>query len=210
MPKTPKLVDPPMLGINSAPLPMPPEMFTIIGEIVVLWSRVETSIEADTSIMMQYPNIRRLATTAPHGFAKKLELWRRCVRTLYPTVTLYQNHASAFAAAAKKVAKVRNHLIHGSWDLNPKEDGSFRVQSMRALYRIERLQELSFSVEFVTALLDDIRTLDSLITGFIATKMWHAHLGLLQTHREPSPNEQAAQARRSPAKQKQRTASSRK
>lgn len=189
---------------------MPPEMFTIIGEIVGLWSRVETSIETDTSIMMQYPNIRQLATIAPHGFIKKLELWRRCVRTLYPTVALYQNHASAFAAAAKKVAKVRNHLIHGSWDLNPKEDGSFRVQSMRALYRVERLQELSFSVEFVTALLEDIRTLDSLITGFIATKMWHAHLGLLQTHREPSPNDPAPQAPPNPAKRKHRTQSSRK
>jgi hypothetical protein len=187
MTKTPKLVQPPMMGIKSDALPMPPEMFTVIGEIVVLWSRVETALESDTSIMMQYPVVRRLASEAPRGFKKKLELWRRAVRALYPSVTMYQEHASAFVEAARKVSKLRNHLIHGMWSLQPAETGGYPVTLMRALDRVEQMDTIEFSMGLVTALLEDIRTLDNHIATFIVSKMWHAHLGLLRADASPSP-----------------------
>lgn len=59
-----------MFTLTSNPLPMPPEMFSMLGEIIILWCRVEASIQMDTSTMMQWPIVRGLASEAPYSFKK--------------------------------------------------------------------------------------------------------------------------------------------
>ena len=71
-----------MVGVRSSPLPMSPDLFALLGQVVVQWSRVETNIVYDTSVMMRYPIVQKLTSEAPCAFNKKLELWRRSVRTV--------------------------------------------------------------------------------------------------------------------------------
>jgi len=170
----------PFLGVTSDPLPMPPEMFAALGEIIVLWSRIESSIDADISTMMQFPVVRKLAKKAPRTFTQKLDLWRRCVRTLYPKIDAYQSYADSFDEAARKVAKVRNHVIHGSWGLQADESGGFMVTNIVALQHVERSDVIVVSIGFLHVLLNDMRTLDNHIISFICSKMWHAHQGWLK------------------------------
>lgn len=176
----------PFLGLTSDPLPMPPEMFTMIGEIVVLWSRIESSIDSDISSMMQFAVVQKLAKKAPRTFTQRIELWRRSVRTLYPKIEAYQRNADAFETAVRQVAKLRNHLIHGSWALQPDDDDSFLVLNMVALRTVEQSDVIQVSIPFLQALLDDMRKLDNHIMSFICSKMWHAHQGWLKTDSEPA------------------------
>ena len=79
----------------------------------------------------------------------------------HPKILEYQDFADDFVKAVEKVAKVRNHIIHGSWSLG------------------------------VNALLDDVKMLDGRIMSFVVTKMWHAHAGLLQAQPASPPHHQA-------------------
>ncbi len=181
---------PPMFTIRSAPLPMSPELFAALGNLVVIWSRIETGLSMDISSMMQYPNIAALATEPPRSFKTKLMLWRRCVRKLYGSIEKYQTLASHIQAALKAAAKSRNHIIHGYWGLDPKDDGSFTVTNMHMLRYAEKIESAQIDLERINGVLSEINRLDGLIHGFIASKMWHSHLGLLQLTSGQSPDHQ--------------------
>jgi hypothetical protein len=183
----------PMLGITSEPLPMPEEMFTIIGEVVVLWSRVEAHIDQDITWMAQWPIVQALFTERPRGFAQKLDLWRKATRALYPTINVYQSYADEFKRAAKIVAKVRNHVIHGSWSLEPNDDGSFVVYNIKSHVLTAQIEPLEVSLGFLRCLINDVRNLDNYITGFVVSKMLHVHQGLLKADYGPSPEHQQSQ-----------------
>jgi hypothetical protein len=170
-------------------MPMPPEMFTVLGEIVVLWSRIETSLDNDIGIMMQGPIVCEGVKEHPRAFGKKLSLWRRSVRRLYPKIDYYQDQANEFERVARIVARYRNHVIHGSWSLQPKEDGAFTVTRYehRVGGTIDGINKLEVDLGFLKALLDDMRKLDNQIMSLVVTKLMHAHLGLLKAERRPSP-----------------------
>ena len=186
----------PMFGLTSDPMPIPPEMLTMLGEIVVLWSRIESSIDQDTTDMMHWPIVAELVKKfrsdgkRPTAFSKKLVLWRRCVRTLYPKIGAYQGTASEFECAAKLVSALRNHIIHGSWSLKPTENGGFDVWSMRPIMHTAHMQKIEVTPKLLTALLNDMRNLDNFIISFIASKMFHAHIGLLKVDHGSSPEDQ--------------------
>lgn len=208
MSDTPETQNIPMLSITSEPLPMPPEMFTLIGEIVVLWSRVETSIDQDISWMTQWPVVANLIDPIagrPRAFKKRLELWRRATRALFPKIAVYQSYADEFKRAAGIVSKVRNHVIHGTWSLQPDEHGNFTVFSIRpkanAAPAAIDFEQLEIGIGFLQALVNDIRNLDNYITSFIASKALHMGKGLLKADREPSPERHT---RRSPPKRSKR------
>lgn len=170
---------------------MQPEMFTALGEILIFWSRIESALDQDLRTMRQWPIVSDLADHVPHTFHKKLELWRRSVRTLYPKVFEYQEHADEFTRGAKMVAKVRNHIIHGTWGLNPNEKGQFNVSNYRTVKGEERYDQMWVGQDLLNGLLGDVKTLDGLIMGFIVTKMWHGHLGLLKADGAPSRDHRA-------------------
>lgn len=170
---------------------MSAELFAAIGNLVVVWSRIETGLSMDISSMMQYPNIAALASEPPRSFKTKLALWRRCVRTLYGQIPKYQTLASHIQTSLKTAARARNHIIHGSWNLEPKEDGSFTVTNMHMLRFAEKMDRAQVDLARVSGLLREIERLDGIIHGFIASKMWHAHLGLLKLERAQSPDHPA-------------------
>lgn len=179
---------PPMMAIKSEPLPMSGDLFTAIGNLVVVWSRIETGLSMDISSMMRYPNIAALASEPPRSFKTKLTLWRRCVRKLYPEIQKYQTLASHIQTKLKAAARARNHIIHGSWGLEPKEDGSFTVTNIHMLRNVEKIEKAQVDLPRLKGLLTEIERLDGLIHGFIASKMWHAHLGLLKLERGQLPD----------------------
>lgn len=170
----------PMFKVDSDPLPMHSDMFKTIGEIVVFWSRIENSIESDARAMMRYPIVGKLGSAVPHPFKQRLDFWRRCVRTLYPSIETYQSYADGFIEAVEKVAKVRNHIIHGTWTIEPNEHGQYLVVNYRKVRGNEVTDTLLVSQPLLDDLLTDCRTLDAHITGFIVTKMVHAHHGILK------------------------------
>ncbi|HUE80017.1 MAG TPA: hypothetical protein VMN38_10350 [Sphingomicrobium sp.] len=180
-----------MFTVTSNPLPMQPQMFTTLGEIVVHWSRIESALDQEISTMRRYALVRKLADVVPHTFSKKLELWRRSVRALYPSINTYQQYADAFVEAVKKVAKFRNHLIHGTWSLNENEKGEFLVMNYRSVRGEERHDTLWVGQEVLDNLLADVQNLSAVITGFVVTKMIHAHEGLLRAQSASSPDHQA-------------------
>jgi hypothetical protein len=182
-----------MMVVNSEPLPMQPEMFTTLGEILVFWSRIEGAIDQDTVTMRQWPIVAQLAAVLPHTFNKKLELWRRSVRTLYRSIDEYQLFADDFMDAVQKVSKVRNHIIHGTWGLDTNERGEFIVMNYRTVKGVERYENLWVGQQLLNDLLSDVKMLDGRIMGFIVTKMWHAHAGLLEARPSPSPDHQVQQ-----------------
>jgi hypothetical protein len=175
----------PIYGVTSEPLPMQPEMFEALGQIVVLWSRIENAVVQDLHDMRKWPIAEDIAEEIPRTFDKKLELWRKSVRALYPKVVAYQGLANQFSSGAKDVAGIRNHLIHGTWALEADENEEFKVTNIRRVKGDDRIETLWVGTEKVQALLNDVLKLDSWIMGFIVTKMLHAHAGLLQVDREP-------------------------
>lgn len=179
---------PPMFAVKSDPLPMSPELFQALGNLVVIWSRIETGLSMDISSMMRYPNIAALATEPPRSFKTKLTLWRRCIRTLYSKIEKYQILASYIQTDLKAAAKARNHIIHGSWGLEPKEDGSFTVTNAQGLQFAEKIERAQVSLEIVHELLNEINRIDGMIHGFIVSRMWHAQIGLLRATPEKSPD----------------------
>lgn len=182
---------PPMFALKSEPLPMGTDLLAAIGELVVIWSRIETGLSMDISSMMQYPNIAALATEPPRSFKTKLTLWRRCVRVLYQDIEKYQALANRIQTDLKAAAKVRNHIIHGSWSLMPNDDGSFTTTNITMLRHAEKIARADVDLERIQGLLTEIYRLDGLIHGFIASKIWHAHLGLLKISHGKSPDSPA-------------------
>jgi hypothetical protein len=189
-----------MFQITSDPLPMNPQMFTTLGEAIIHWSRIESTLDDEISDMRKWGIVRKLAKVVPHSFSKKLELWRRSVRALYPTIEAYQQYADAFVEGAKKVAQIRNHFIHGTWTLSENEKGEYLVSNYRSVRGEERHDTFWVGQNDLDALLSDVKMLSSVIIGFKVSKMIHAHGGLLRATPSPSPDHQAHSSPATPEK----------
>ena len=164
---------------------MQPEMFTTLGEIVIHWSRVESSIDQEIFTMRhQWEIVRKLTDVLPHAFSPKLKLWRDSVRTLYPTIEDYQLFADAFVERVKNAARIRNHLIHGMWSLPENEVGEFHIVS----YHKGRVAALWVGQPLLDDLLEEVKNLVGLILGFTITKMMHAHTGQLAARPSSTPD----------------------
>lgn len=178
----------PWLNLTTERVAIPEKLAHELAGIVIEWGRFEMTIWADTSTMMAYPNVHALAKEAPRTFRQKIDLWKRCVHTLYPTVSLYRKWASEICSKGKVVAQQRNRLIHGLWDVSPSSDGSvFRLVTCRGLDRIEAHEDLGFDVKYVAALHTDIQAVTSALVSLITNRMWHAQLGSLKACHAPKP-----------------------
>jgi hypothetical protein len=180
-----------MFGVTSDPLPMSDRLFSLIGEIVIHWTRVEAALLQDTSSMFRHRIVQDLATEPPRSFKKKLELWRRATRKLY-AVPAYQDLATTICTRAKAASKLRNHLMHGVWSLEERE-GAFTVSSVSALRHIEQWDSVQVSENLLEALLQEIKDVDRLLMGLIVSKMLHAYVGQLRENPSPSAEHQALQ-----------------
>ena len=195
---TPEKLMIPMFNVTSDPLPMNPQMFTTLGEAIIHWSRIESTIDEEIADMRKWGIVRRLSKVVPHTFSKKVELWRRSVRTLYPLIEAYQQTADGFDEAVTKVAKLRNHLIHGTWTLSENDRGEYLVSNYRSVRGEERHDTMWVGQEALDALLHDVKMLSGVILGFKTSKMLHGHQGLLQATSSPSPTHQAHSIAASP------------
>jgi hypothetical protein len=164
---------------------MTERLYSLLGGVVIQWSRVEGAILQDTSTMFQYPIVQALASEPPRSFKKKLELWRRATRTLY-NADPYQQLARAICSRAKAASKLRNHLIHGSWALED-SDGAFTVSNIKALRYVETWESIPVSEALIEALRDEVRAIHDLLMSLIVSKMLHADSGRLQATPAPPP-----------------------
>lgn len=164
---------------------MSERLFTLLGEVVIQWSRVEMALLQDTSTMFRYQIVQALASEPPRSFKKKLELWRRATRTLY-NADPYQQLAAAIYTRAKAASKLRNHLVHGSWALEERE-GSFMVSSVKALRHVETWDSILVSEALVEDLLEEVKHINDLLMSLIVSKMVHGSSGQLRPTPAPSP-----------------------
>lgn len=169
----------PIMRARGNPVPIPDAFSVSISRIVIEWSRFEQGLASDTSTMMNYAVVSKLATEAPRSFIKKVELWKRAVNKLY-VIPEYIHFADDISMRAKEVAKFRNHLVHGIWDLNgPNDQGGWRVINVHALKTVEKHDTLIVTQGLLDQLHQEIQDLSDDIFGFIATKVLHQHKGLL-------------------------------
>lgn len=181
-----------MFSVKGKPIPIPDDFALILAKIVVEWSRVESALAMDTSTMMRYVVVQELTTETPRNFKKRIELWKRSIDTLYRTVPQYRALAAEIRIKAKAAAKIRNHLMHRTWDLKGEDaDGCFTVSNIRGLHIIEQYDRLKVSKQLLQDLLNDVTALSDQIFGFMTTRMLHARFGLLQAVPAPSPEHPA-------------------
>jgi len=178
----------PWLNLTTDPVAIPERLAHELAGVVIEWGRFEMTIWADTSTMMAYPNVRALADEAPRSFKQKINLWKRCIHTLYPTVSPYRKWATEICSKGKVIAQHRHRLIHGLWDVSPTTGGKvFRLVTYKGLDQIEAHEDLGFDVEYVAALHSDIQAVTSALVSLITNRMWHARLGLLKADPAPKP-----------------------
>ena len=144
----------PWLDIHSDRLSISPEFAAEVASILIEWSRFENGISFDTHQFMRYPILQPLANTAPISFKKKIELWKKCVCTLFSTVSIYREQADNICSDGKTISKRRNLIIHGLWN-NTGED-KYDVLLIRALHNVENIETASVDLNYLTKLRQDI------------------------------------------------------
>ena len=142
---------------------------------------------------MHLPQNKKLADTAPINFTKRIALWKRCIDGTFD-IPEYRNLAASIKMKAVKVAKIRNHLVHGFWALGgPDKDGAYTVINTLGLQYLEKYDTMKVDQSTLDGVLKDICELSDEIFGFITAKMLHAHRGLLKASVSPLPDHPAPQ-----------------
>lgn len=171
----------PVWTLRGKPVPIPEGFEKSIASIVVEWSRFEMGIVADTSSMMQFRIVQELATEAPRAFTKKIALWKKAVDTLFRDVPIYRNMAAQIKTKGVAVSKMRNHIIHGTWNIvGPDENGAWSVSNLRALQFVEYHETVKVDQAKLDYVLAEITDLSNAIYSFQVTKMLHRHLGMMK------------------------------
>jgi hypothetical protein len=154
-----------------------PSLAQAIGEIVAHWGSFENDVTHDIGSMMRFPIVRRLSSHHPRAFKKRIELWRRCVDALFPSVTVYRDYAERICSDAKQLSIVRNKLLHGIWTRDKEKDDRWIV------FITDGLDETDINGVYVDyektaeVLLSIIRVRTQFIE-FTVNRHWHADLGL--------------------------------
>ena len=177
----------PWIPMECVENPISPELAMAIAGVVVEWSAFESMIVTDTSNLMLYSIVRKLADSRPRSFKQKIELWKRAVHALYPTVRCYLEAADEICSKGKAISHYRHLLIHGHW-LPPQGDGSqYEVLMVEGLDTVEKLSHVTATVSHVINVRNDIKTVSDALFGFMCNRMWHAGLGLLTGVPVPKP-----------------------
>ena len=176
---------PPMFGLKGQPIPLTPEFAHPIAGIVVEWSRVELAIENDLDALRLHPVAAKLASVVPRAFGKRLELWRRSVRALAPTIEAYQLAAGAIEKEANRIRMIRNLLVHGLWNPDGPLDGAWQVESWQRDGATVQIRRLRLSAPELEGLLADIMALADGIVAFMISRAFHAREGHVQLSRGP-------------------------
>jgi len=176
-----------MITLTGPAIPVEPRFAAALASIVIEWSRVETSLVTDLEGLRQFPGVSDLSPEMPRSFDRRLKLWRKSVRHLFPTIESYQLVADNIRDRACDLAPKRNHLIHGLWDIEGvAQSGVWTVRSHKAAkgggYHLLRSEVDADSLEGTA---QAIVKLSGDILGFLASRMLHAHKGLLKAQRGP-------------------------
>lgn len=167
------------INIKIPPKKISNELTSALESIVIEWGRFEMALVADTSTMMAYPAVRILAEKPPRTFVQRVELWKKCINALYPTIKIYKNWAAEICSKGKVICRHRNRLIHGLWDISKfKETGMVRLVSYNGLEKIEKHEDLQINVQYLAAVHTDILAINGALAALITNRMVHASKGI--------------------------------
>jgi hypothetical protein len=184
-PAEPGLPALPVFNIHINPVVIPAPFANALAHIVVEWSRLEDALWTDLEWMMRFPNVARLTKEPPRAFNRKLELWKRAVDELFRTVASYRERAALVVSRATEAAKLRNHLVHGTWPIdNPTAEGSFLVLNFRGSGDKLQVASLTINQQGLDQLAKEILDVAGLISGLTMTRMLLLHEGLLKARVE--------------------------
>jgi hypothetical protein len=167
----------PYLSLRAKPQAIPPEMAAEIAGVLIEWGAFETAIDLDLDQLRNWPIVRELSDEVPRNFDGKLRLWNKSIQALFFSVPFYKAKAREICRAGRIVAKQRNRLIHGLWQPDEKQAGTFRVLS--GFDRRMNFGYLLVDIQFVKNLHADVRTMSSEVYSFLMTRMMHAAQGQL-------------------------------
>lgn len=176
----------PWLHVKGDEKVVPPELATHLAGILIEWGSFENAVLMDCEDLRQWPVVKSLVPEIPQGFAKRIELWKRSIDALYPTIRLYVTSAKEITEKSKFVAKRRNRIIHGHWMPNPggKPDEFVLLPEN---YPYGKGGLTPFDTELAGMLFHDVMAVSNAFHSFLVTRMIHAREGLLQLSTGPAP-----------------------
>ena len=178
----------PWITMQREPDPISPELSAALAEVVIEWSKFERGLQMDLTVLRRYPHIRGLAPEEPRSFNKVIELWRNSIRTLYPTVKLYNNLASDICSKGKMMSRHRNRVIHGIWlRCEPDEPYEYHVLATTGIDTVKTLESFYVDAEYLSAISADVKTISDKLYEFAVNRMLHAQQGLLKEVVSPAP-----------------------
>jgi|GraSoiStandDraft_4_1057263.scaffolds.fasta_scaffold183719_1 hypothetical protein len=100
-----------------------PLIYRPVGEVVVTWAMVERILTVSIGIIYHDARGSEVCERLPFGLTDKIKFVRLCLRQMQPLQGL-QPEFGPLLVEAKRLADVRNYLVHGAvmdWD---KETGT--------------------------------------------------------------------------------------
>jgi hypothetical protein len=169
----------PWLSVKGAEKVVPPELAKHLAGILIEWGSFESAVLMDCESFRQWPVVKSLIPEIPHGFKKRIELWKLSINTLYPTIGLYVASAKEITEKSKFVANRRNRIIHGHWMPNPggKPD---EFMLLPENFPHGSNGPTLFDTERADMLFRDVMAVSNAFHSFLITRTIHAREGLTQ------------------------------
>ncbi|WP_156462903.1 hypothetical protein [Methylobacterium sp. Leaf93] len=178
----------PWITMQRDPDPISPELSSALAEVVIEWGKFERGLQMDLTVLRRYPHIKELTPEEPRSFNKVIELWRKSIRALYPTVVLYNNIASELCSKGKIMSQHRNRVIHGIWlRCDPEDTYEYHVLATTGIDTVKSADSFYVDPEYLKAISTDIKTISDKLYEFAVNRMLHAQQGLLKEVASPAP-----------------------
>lgn len=177
----------PWLEVHRDPDPVSTSLSVALTQVVIEWGKFEYGLECDLAALRRYPNVMALSTKEPQSFKALIELWKRSINELYPTIDLYKNIARDICSHGKLMSHHRNRIIHGIWLRRPEgEKYEYEILATTGVDRIKKAENFYVDADYLEAVSKDIKTLSDKTYEFAFNRVLHAKQGLLKAA-SPAP-----------------------
>lgn len=148
-----------------------PDILLQVGRIVSYWGRIEHTLDSDIRAMWRAPACVSLREPMPNAFGRRLKLWNKLCRVVWPAGSARLAEADAVSVQLKRLAPIRQKIVHGYWSVPVHEP-----QSVKINYRRERGEQMIYEELSVTQ--DDLKIIaDELKASY--SRLTHLSLILL-------------------------------
>jgi hypothetical protein len=146
-----------------------PDILLQVGRIVSYWGRIDHTLDSNIRAMWHAPACASLRQPMPNAFGRRLQLWDKLCRLVWPTRSARLIEADAISAQLKRLAPIRQKIVHGYWSASVHTPRSVTIS-----YRRERSGQLFY--EEISINDDDLKVIaDELKNSYL----YLTHLSLI-------------------------------